>query len=111
MLTSGIYDPAPAIGTSVNADLKLDPETAERHNVETRAPLLQPAVAIMAGAREPDHFVDQSFRYYHNLRAHGMEPALHVMAGYGHFDILDEYLDRQSLTVRIIAQQCGVSGK
>lgn len=107
VLTSGIYDPAPAILTSVNADLHLDAAIAARHNVETRAPVLRPDVAILAGSREPDQFVDQSFRYYRNLRAHGFEPALHVLAGHDHFDILDEYLDPTSLTMRTIVSHCG----
>lgn len=108
VLTSGIFDPSPAILTSVNQDLNLDAAIAARNNVEARAPVLRPEIAIMAGAREPDQFIDQSFRYYHNLRAHGLEPALHVLAGYDHFDILDEYLDPDSLTMRTICAQCGV---
>ncbi|WP_306120135.1 MULTISPECIES: alpha/beta hydrolase [unclassified Roseitalea] len=109
VLTSGIYDPAPAIHTSVNAQLNLDAAIAARHNVERRAPVLRPDVTILAGAGEPDQFVDQSFRYYHNLRAHGFEPALHVLAGYDHFNILDEYLDADSVTMRTILRQCGVA--
>ena len=109
VLTSGIYDPAPAIRTTVNAQLNLDATIAERHNVEQRTPVLRPDIAILAGGREPDQFVDQSFRYYHNLRTHGLEPALHVVPGYGHFDILDEYLDPRSLTMKIITEQCGVA--
>lgn len=110
VLTSGIYDPAPAIRTSVNRELNLYAEIAARHNVEKRKPVLRPELAILAGGREPNQFVDQSFRYYHHLRAHGFEPALHVMDGYGHFDILDEYLDAESLTMRIIRAQCGIAG-
>lgn len=107
VLTSGIYDPAPAIGTSVNRELNLTDEIAGRHNVEIRSPVLKPDVAIFAGAREPDQFVDQSFRYYHTLRRNGLEPSMHVLKGYNHFDILDEYLDPGSLTIRTILKQCG----
>lgn len=111
VLTSGIYDPTPAIGTSVNADLNLDAAIAARHNVEQRQPVLRPEIAILAGAREPNQFVDQSFRYYHALRGHGLEPSLHVLAGYDHFNILDEYLTPDSPTMRIIAAQCGVTNR
>lgn len=110
VLTSGIYDPAPAIRTSVNRELNLNAEIAARHNLEKRKPVLQPEIAILAGGREPNQFVDQSFRYYHHLRTHGFEPAMHVMDGYGHFDILDEYLDTHSLKMRIIRAQCESTG-
>lgn len=110
VLTSGIFDPAPTIKTTVNAQLNLDNAIAERHNVETKVPVLSTEVAILVGAKEPWQWVDQSFRYYNALRTHGYRPALHVMPGYGHFDILDDYLDRDSLTVRTILDHCGIGG-
>jgi arylformamidase len=38
VLISGIFDPAPAIGTSVNAQIRLTPELARRHDFERTAP-------------------------------------------------------------------------
>lgn len=108
LLTSGIFDPAPAIRTSVNEALSLTEELAARRNVEARPPVLRPDVALFVGGREPWHWVDQTFRYYSNLRRHGLEPELHVLGGYHHFDILDEYIDAGSLTVRTILKQSGV---
>lgn len=109
LLTSGIYDPAPAIGTSVNAELKLDAAIAARHDVERRAPVLNPAIALQVGGREPWQWVDQTFRYYSHLRRHGREPSLAVLPGHDHFDILDEYLDAGSATVRTILDHCAIS--
>ncbi|MCT8974284.1 alpha/beta hydrolase [Microbaculum marinisediminis] len=106
VLTSGIYDPAPAMGTSVNQQLNLSRELALRHNVEARPAVLKPDLAIVVGGREPWQWVDQSFRYYRNRRMQEMEPALHVLPGRNHFDILDEYLDADSITVRTILQHC-----
>lgn len=109
VLTSGIFDPEPTIATSVNAQLNLDEAIAARHNVEMRAPVLASEVAILVGADEPWQWVDQSFRYYSALRRHDYRPALHVIPGYGHFDILDDYLDPRSLTVRTILGHCGLA--
>jgi arylformamidase len=109
LFSSGLFDPAPAILTSVNAQLHLNADIAERHNVEDRKPVLTPDLSIIVGSREPWQWVDQSFRYYRNLRQFGLEPALHVLTSYSHFDILDEYLDVDSVTVRTILKHCGIT--
>jgi arylformamidase len=93
ILISGIYDPTPAIWTSVNRELNLDDVIARRHNVELRPPQALPQVAILAGAREPWHWIDQSFRYAHHLHRHGAEPEVHVIPGWGHFDIIRQYIE------------------
>jgi arylformamidase len=93
ILISGIYDPTPAIWTSVNRELNLDEAIAGRHNVELRPPQALPRVAVLAGAREPWHWIDQSFRYAHHLHRHGAEPEVHIMPGWGHFDIIRQYLE------------------
>lgn len=101
-LISGIYDPAPAIRTSVNAQLQLDAALAARHDVERRAPQLDCPVSIIVGGREPWHWIDQSFRYSHHLRRHGQDPSVHVLPGHDHFGILDDYLDAESTTMKAI---------
>lgn len=106
VLTSGIFDPAPAMGTTVNQQLNLTAEIAERSNVESKPPVQRPELAIIIGGREPWQWVDQSFRYYRNMRLQGLEPALHILPGRNHFDILDEYLDADSITVRTIIEHC-----
>jgi arylformamidase len=96
MLISGIFDPAPALLTSVNAELRLTPEIAERHNVEARPPLVRCPVAIAVGGLEPWRWIEQSFRYSHHLRRHGHDPEVRVLPGWNHFDILSQYLDPDS---------------
>ncbi len=53
VMISGIFDPVPAIGTSVNADIRLTPELAARHDFERIAPRLLCQAWIVAGGREP----------------------------------------------------------
>ena len=76
---SGIYDPAPAALTTVNAQLNLTPEVIARHNVELRPPLVHCPVVVQVGGDEPWHWIDQSFRYSHHLHRHGKQPEVHVI--------------------------------
>jgi arylformamidase len=107
ILISGIYDPTPAIATTVNAQLALDDTIARRHNVEIRSPLMRSQIAILAGSREPWHWIDQSFRYAHHLHRHGLEPEVHVMPGWGHFDIIRQYLEPKSSIMRLARHYAG----
>ena len=102
-LISGIFDPTPAIKTTVNEQLRLTPELASRHDVERRAVKVHCPVAVIAGSLEPEQWVDQSLRYYHHLRRHGICPELHVLEGHDHFGILADYLEPHSPTLRAIS--------
>ncbi len=106
-LISGIFDPAPARQTSVDAQLKLTDEIIARRNVEARPPLVSCPVALIVGGLEPWQWIDQTYRYSHHLHRHDKEFSLHVVPRRGHFDIIDEYLDPQSLTMRSILAHVG----
>lgn len=101
-LISGIFDPTPSIETTVNEQLRLTLEMARHHDVERRLPTIRCPVALIAGALEPEQWIDQSFRYYHHLRRHAIQPELHVLEGHDHFGILADYLDAEGATVRAI---------
>lgn len=107
VLTSGIFDPAPALLTSVNAELNLTPDIIARRNVEARPPLVDCPVAILAGGQEPWHWIDQSFRYAHHLRRHGRDPEVHVLPGWNHFDIMSQYRDPESPIARACLRLTG----
>ena len=102
MLVSGIFDPAPAMNTTVNADLHLTPEIVARHDVERRVITVDCPVSILAGGLEPWMWIDQSFRYSHHLRRQGRDPEVLVQPGYTHFDIIDQYLDAESPLLRAV---------
>lgn len=101
-LISGIYDPAPAVLTSVNAELQLTAEQIVRHDYERQAPLILCPTQIIAGGREPWQFIDQSYRYAHHLHRHGGDPGVAVSPGFNHFSIIDQYLDLDSDVLRAI---------
>ena len=102
VLISGIFDPAPAARTSVDVDIRLTPELIARHDYEARPPRILCPTWIVAGGREPWHWIDQSFRYAHHLRRHGGDPGVVVSPGDHHFNIIDQYLDPASDIMRSI---------
>jgi arylformamidase len=92
VLVSGIFDPAPAMHTTVNTELRLTPEIVGRHDVERRVLTVDCPVSVLAGGLEPWMWIDQSFRYSHHLRRQGRDPEVLVQPGYTHFDIIDQYI-------------------
>ena len=102
VLVSGIFDPGPAMHTTVNADLHLTPEIVRRHDVERRRLTVDCPVCVLAGGLEPWMWIDQSFRYSQHLRRQGRDPEVLVQPGYTHFDIIDQYLDAESPLLRAV---------
>lgn len=102
VMVSGIYDPAPAARTSVDADIRLTPALIARHDYERLPPRVSCPAWIIAGGREPWHWIDQSFRYAHHLRRHGGDPGVVVTPGYHHFDVIDQYMDPASDIMRAV---------
>ena len=103
-MISGVYDPTPAMLATVNADLRLTPEITARHDYERAAPLSRARVHLFVGGREPWHWIDQTYRYSHQLRRHGGDPEVHVLPGHDHFDILDQYTTPGSPVLEAIAR-------
>jgi arylformamidase len=105
VMISGIFDPAPAIGTSVNAEIRLTPELAARHDFERIAPRILCPCWIVVGGCEPWQWIDQSFRYAQHLRRHGGDPGVLAVPGRHHFDILDQVRDETSELGRIMRRR------
>ena len=111
LLISGIYDPAPAVLTNVNADLRLTEDQIRRNDFERATPHARCPVWIAAGGREPWHWIDQSFRYAQHLRRHGLDPGVLVLPGCHHFDVIDQYADDDSDLMRCLARLAGRPGR
>jgi arylformamidase len=90
---SGIFDPRPVMGTTVNAEVRLTEDIAARRDVERRPVRASCAVSVFAGGLEPWQWIDQSYRYGHHLHRSGLNPEVHVLPRWGHFDILSEYME------------------
>ena len=101
--TSGIFDPEPAMHTTVNAEIRLTEEIARRNDALRLPPTIRCPVKLFVGGDEPEEWIRQSERYARHLREHGLEAELRVVPGTHHFDIIDQYVDASSPIVRAIA--------
>jgi arylformamidase len=99
---SGIFDPEPAMHTTVNAEIGLTEAIARRNNALALAPTVRCPVRLFVGGDEPAEWIRQSELYAAHLRRHGLAPELTVIPGAHHFDILDQYVDPTSPIIRAI---------
>ena len=104
LLISGIFDPAPAMRTTVNVEIRLTDAIAARHDYERIAPRATCPAWVMAGGDEPWQWIDQSLRYAQHIRRHGLRPGVIVSPGFHHFDIMDQYSDAGSDVSRCLAE-------
>jgi arylformamidase len=96
VLISGIYDPRPVMGTTVNAEVRLTEEIARRRDVERRPVFARRPSTLFVGGREPWHWIDQTYRYSHHLHRSGINPEVHTLPRWGHFDVVNEFLETGS---------------
>jgi arylformamidase len=101
---SGIFDPEPAMHTTVNAEIGLTEEIARRNNVLALAPKVRCPVRLFVGGDEPTAWMYQSELYAEHLRQHGLAPEITVVPGVHHFDILDQYVDPTSPISRAVVE-------
>ena len=107
VLVSGIYDPAPARYTTVNADLHLTPELAERYNYLHHQPIVECPVHVIVGGGEPAGWIAQSAEYAAHMEAAGL-PTQYMQSGSeNHFSLLDQYRDPTSDTFSAILEIAG----
>jgi arylformamidase len=98
--SSGIFDPEPAMHTTINADIRLTEAIARRHNALRLAPQARCPVRLFVGGDEPPHWIAQSELYAEHLRRHDVPVELTVVPGTHHFDLIDQYVDPASAMVR-----------
>jgi arylformamidase len=99
---SGIYDPAPAMRTTVNAEIRLTEAIARRNDALALAPTVRCPVALFVGEDEPREWRRQTELYASHLRRHGLRPEVTLVPGAHHFSILDHYQDPDSAILRAI---------
>jgi arylformamidase len=102
VMISGIYDPRPVMGTSVNAEVRLTEDIALRRDVERRPVFAKCPSTLFAGGLEPWHWIEQSYRYSHHLHRRRMNPEVHTLPRWGHFDILNEFTEAGSPILRSV---------
>jgi arylformamidase len=100
---SGVFDLAPLVHVSVNADLRLDAESAQK-----ASPVLWPpqgcVLDAVAGADESSEFLRQSRLIADTWGKAGIATRYEAVAGANHFTVLDPLSDPDSAMVaRLVA--------
>jgi arylformamidase len=89
---SGVFDFAPLLQSSMNADLRLDAASAARLRLDDKRPTLAAPLVIAAGGAESSEFQRQS-----RLLAEAWRPqvrSLLLLPGLNHFNIVDSFAER-----------------
>jgi len=103
--SSGIYEPEPVIGTTVNNDLRLTLDMARRNDCVARPPRYDLPLTIIVGGAEPAGWIAQSERYHEACRSAGVGLAsLHVVAGANHLNLLHAAAADRALAAHVLAQ-------
>ncbi|MFM1815883.1 MAG: hypothetical protein RLZ98_2578 [Pseudomonadota bacterium] len=105
VLVSGIYDPSPAVYTTVNTDLELLPDIIARHDYSSLPPRIRCPVHVIVGGGEPEEWIGQSATYARHLTNAGVPVRYTVSGKENHFSLLDQYRDQSSDTFRAILEQ------
>jgi arylformamidase len=108
VMISGIYDPRPVIRTSVNAEVQLTEEIARRRDVERRPIFVKCPTTLLVGGLEPWQWIDQTYRYSHHQHRSLMNPEVHTLPRWGHFDILNEFLEPNSPILKAVISKSGL---
>lgn len=96
---SGVFDPRPLVNTSMNALIRLTPESAAALNLMRQTKRVDAPLILTVGGDEPAEFHRQS----HDLAtAWGLSPtAVRVIAGTHHFTIVDQLREAKSPMLRL----------
>lgn len=106
---SGVFDPEPLIGTSLNDALRLDPLEARALNI-LRWPAPNGATPggtvldCLVGGDESPEFLRQSRDMAEVWGAQGVETRFEALSGLNHFTVLDPLFDADRAMVRRIVE-------
>lgn len=87
-LSSGIYEPEAVLAISVNADVRLTADMAERNDALRRPPQGRPRIEVTVGALEPAAWIGQSEAYALEARRAGHVVDYAAVPQTDHFTIL-----------------------
>jgi arylformamidase len=91
---SGVFDVAPLIHTTINADLRLTENTAAKLNLLTAIPKTDCRMLLAVGDHEPEEFHSQA---QHLAKAWGtLTSRCESIAGTNHFTVVDNFADPTS---------------
>jgi len=88
-LISGIYDLAPVLEVSVNADIGLTRETAQQMSPMNHLPIGHPRLVMAVGEHEPSLWTQQSRDYSAKCIAQGLDCNMLEIPGANHFSVAE----------------------
>ncbi len=92
---SPVFEPEAIMHTSINNDVRLDIDMAERNNVLTGPPNMEGSIIVAAGALEPIGFRQQSVSYANMCRANGIGTEYYEIEECHHFTALDAFRNKE----------------
>ncbi|WP_082498167.1 alpha/beta hydrolase [Pseudorhodoferax sp. Leaf267] len=108
---SGVYDLAPLLGVTLNANLGLDAASARRHSPLLRVAGGAPPALFAVGGAETAAFLAQNAAMHQAWQGAGNHSQALVVAGADHFSLLDVLIDPGSAlhqqALALIAQAVG----
>ncbi|MAF48249.1 MAG: alpha/beta hydrolase [Rhodospirillales bacterium] len=91
---SGIFEPEAIMHTSINDDVRLDLEMAQRNGLLDEPPTVPAPVLAIVGDDEPEGFHEQSAAYVAHCRSAGLKAGMVSIAGANHFTVLDRIFQK-----------------
>lgn len=88
---SGIYETAPVLRISVNADVRLDEAIAARCDALSRPPRRKLPMLISVGGDEPEGWRAQTEAYAAACRAAGLAPEVQTVPATDHFTVVHDF--------------------
>jgi arylformamidase len=102
---SGLFDLAPLIQTSINADIRLDAKSAQRLSPLLHLPAEGGPLVVAVGGEETDEFLRQSRAFAAAWTAKRF-PCQHlVLPGFNHYTVLSQLADHSSALGRSVFEQ------
>ena len=105
---TGVMDCRPVLDISVNEEVRLDPEMAERQSPVEHPPRVALPLIIAVGGAAPAGWVELSRAYVRVCEKAGLKPRYMEMPGMDHFDISATLGDPESLLTQAIIRQMGL---
>ena len=107
-VVSGIFDLAPLPYTFLQPKLQLTWDAVLRNSPALHLPATAPPLLATYGSLEPPELVRQTEDFASAWREHGLGAESAVLEGKNHYDVVDGFLDPESLLLSRILERVGV---
>lgn len=109
-LISGIYDLAPVLKVSVNAEIRLTEETAQQMSPMVHLPAGQPQLVMAVGGQEPALWIQQTRDYAAQCVEHGLACDLLEIPGTNHFSVVEALYHETAPIADAMKHAMGLTG-